>query len=158
MSLLSKLSHVNTVVFQFLALLDYVSRANGMGSLSVVRVAIFPEPIGQIPFKFQLWLPLGNTPDVFWIFEKHAFSNFSVFFFFRFSVNHVNMKVGVNQAYSRVSTTHGDITDCKLDSVVYAGVCVVSLMWTCIVWVEQSTPDNFGVPSLRFNSATGEPC
>ncbi len=30
-----------------------------------------------------------------------------------------------NQAYSRLSTTHGHITDCKLDSVVYAGVCVV---------------------------------
>ncbi len=31
----------------------------------------------------------------------------------------------MNQAYSRLSTTHGHITDCKLDSVVYAGVCVV---------------------------------
>ncbi len=30
----------------------------------------------------------------------------------------------VNQAYSRLSTTHGHITDCKVDSVVYAGVCV----------------------------------
>ncbi len=29
---------------------------------------------------------------------------------------------GENQAYSRLSTTHGHITDCKLDSVVYAGV------------------------------------
>ncbi len=29
-----------------------------------------------------------------------------------------------DQAYSRLSTTHGHITDCKLDSVVYAGVCV----------------------------------
>ncbi len=34
--------------------------------------------------------------------------------------------VGVNQGYSRLSTTHGHITDCKLDSVVYAGVCVLS--------------------------------
>ncbi len=33
--------------------------------------------------------------------------------------------VEVNQAYSRLSTTHGHITECKLDSVVYAGVCVV---------------------------------
>ncbi len=32
---------------------------------------------------------------------------------------------GVNQAYNRLSTTHGHITDCKLDSVVYAGVDVV---------------------------------
>ena len=31
----------------------------------------------------------------------------------------------VNQTYIRLSTTHGHITDCKLDSVVYAGVCVV---------------------------------
>ncbi len=30
----------------------------------------------------------------------------------------------VNQAYSRLSTTRGYITDCKLDSAVYAGVCV----------------------------------
>ncbi len=29
---------------------------------------------------------------------------------------------GVNQVYSRLSTTHGHITDCKFDSVVYAGV------------------------------------
>ncbi len=32
---------------------------------------------------------------------------------------------GGGQAYSRLLTTHGHITDCKLDSVVYAGVCVV---------------------------------
>ncbi len=32
--------------------------------------------------------------------------------------------VGVNQAYSRFSTTHGHITDCRLDSVVHAVVCV----------------------------------
>ncbi len=31
---------------------------------------------------------------------------------------------GVNQVYSRLLTTHGHITDCKLDSVVYAGVAV----------------------------------
>ena len=61
----------------FLALLDYVSRVHGMGSLSVVRVAIFSQPIEQIPFKFQVWLLLDNTPGVFGIFEKKkAFSNF----------------------------------------------------------------------------------
>ncbi len=52
----------------------------------------------------------------------------------------------------RLSTTHGHITDCKLDSVVYA----CELMWTCLVWDEQSTPNNFGVPSHWFNSATGD--
>ncbi len=49
----------------------------------------------------------------------------------------------MNQAYSRLSTTHGNITDCKLDLVVYAGVSEVILMWTCLVWTERSTPDNF---------------
>ncbi len=49
----------------------------------------------------------------------------------------------MNQVYSRLSTTHGHITDCKLDSVVYAGVSVVILIWTCLVWAERSTPDNF---------------
>ncbi len=32
----------------------------------------------------------------------------------------------VNQAYSRLSITHGHIADLKLDSVVYGGVCVVT--------------------------------
>ncbi len=36
----------------------------------VVRVAIIWEPIEQRPFKFQLWLPLGHTPDRFRIFEN----------------------------------------------------------------------------------------
>ncbi len=31
---------------------------------------------------------------------------------------------GRGQVYSRLSTTRGHITDCKLDSVVYAGACV----------------------------------
>ena len=31
---------------------------------------------------------------------------------------------GLNQAYSWLSTTHGHIIDCKLDSVVYIGACV----------------------------------
>ncbi len=34
---------------------------------------------------------------------------------------------GGDQDYSRLSTTHGHITDCKLNSVVYAGVCEVIL-------------------------------
>ncbi len=37
---------------------------------------------------------------------------------------YVTQNSGGDQAYSRLSTTHGHITDCKLDSVVYAGVCV----------------------------------
>ncbi len=66
----------------------------------------------------------------------------------------MRMGGGLNHAYSRLSTTHGHITDCKLDSVVYAGVMRGDLMGTCLVWAERSTPDNFGVPSHRFNSAT----
>ncbi len=43
-------------------------------------------------------------------------------------LHHVHCLGGwVNQAFSRLSTTHGHIADCKLDSVVYAGVCVVIL-------------------------------
>ncbi len=46
-------------------------------------------------------------------------------------INTVILGGWVNQAYSRLSTTHGHITDCKLDSVVYAS----ELMWICVhVW------------------------
>ncbi len=39
----------------------------------------------------------------------------------------------VNQAYSRLSTTHGHVTDCKFDSLVYAGVCVwVNVDLSCL--------------------------
>ncbi len=37
----------------------------------------------------------------------------------------VRLDIEVNQAYSRLSTTNGHIADCMLDSVVYAGVCMV---------------------------------
>ncbi len=48
----------------------------------------------------------------------------------RRQTNYRGVGVGVNQAYSRLSTTHSHITDCKLDSVVYAGVYACELMWT----------------------------
>ncbi len=57
----------------------------------------------------------------------------------------------VNHAYSRRSATHGQVG--------FGGMCRYmrgDLMWTCLVWTERSTPDNFGVPSHRFNSAIGE--
>ncbi len=41
-----------------------------------------------------------------------------------FSVYIHTLLGGVNQSYSRLTTTHGPITDCKFDSVVYAGACV----------------------------------
>ncbi len=62
---------------------------------------------------------------------------------------------GGNQAYSRLSTTHGHITDCKLEPVVYAGVCVVILMWTCLVWAERATPDSFFGAKPPIQSAAG---
>ncbi len=42
----------------------------------------------------------------------------------------------VNQAYSRLSTTHGHITDCKLDSVGYAGAvsCGSGVGCVCVGW------------------------
>ncbi len=42
-----------------------------------------------------------------------------------YSVRDALYKGGGGQAYSRLSTTHGYITDCKLDSVVYAGGCFI---------------------------------
>ncbi len=64
----------------FLALLDYVSRAREIEICPspVVCVAIISEPIEQIPFKFQLWLPLGHTPRRFLNFWKKC-----IFKFFR---------------------------------------------------------------------------
>ena len=62
-------------LFIFLALLDYVSRAHGMGSVSFARrpssvvrpsvASIISETIAWNPFKFWLVLPLGHLPDPF---------------------------------------------------------------------------------------------
>ncbi len=59
--------------------LDYVSRAHEIENLSVVRVAIIPEPFKHTPFKFQLWLTLGYIPRlfVFTFLKNNEFSNFS---------------------------------------------------------------------------------
>ena len=65
---------------QFLGLLDYVSRAHSMGSLSVVRpsavrVAIISQPNGWISFKFWWFLlRLSHTLGRFLNFEKKSFS------------------------------------------------------------------------------------
>ncbi len=56
------------------------------------------------------------------------------------------IKLELDQAYSRLSTTHCHITDCKLDSVVHAGVCMCrcgELIWTCLVWAGRTTPASF---------------
>ncbi len=42
---------------------------------------------------------------------------------------------GGNQAYSRLSTSHGQTTDCKLDSVGYPVCrCMRVSARTCLVW------------------------
>ncbi len=62
---------------------------------------------------------------------------------------------GGNQAYSRLSTTHGHMTD-WLDSVVYAGVCVVIFNVDLSRLGRTIYTRHFWVPSHRFNFATGE--
>ncbi len=54
-------------MFDFLALLDYVSRAHEIEICpsSVVRVAIISEPNARISFKFWLLLPLRHTLGCF---------------------------------------------------------------------------------------------
>ena len=63
------------------------------------------------------------------------------------------------QCKFELSTSQGHITDCTLDSMVYAGVWGCScreLIWTCLVWREWSMSGNFSVPSHQLNSAPGE--
>ncbi len=54
---------------------------------------------------------------------------------------------GVNQAYSRLSTTHGHIIDCKLDSVVYVGVFVVIKCGPILFGPNDLRPKMFGCQS-----------
>ncbi len=68
-------SNFEFLIFQqFLALLDSVSRAYSMGlcASSVVRPSsvawIISEVTAWIAFKFQLWLPLGHMPTLFFHF------------------------------------------------------------------------------------------
>ncbi len=78
----------------------------------------------QITFEsFQAFSDFSSQ----WPSQKYSFDflKFRVFDFSGIIFASVNMGGWVNQAYSRFSTTHGHITDCKLDSVAYAGVCVV---------------------------------
>ncbi len=76
----------------------------------------------------------------------------SPFFVF---IDHSGEGGGVNQTYSWLSTTHGHITECKLDTVVYAGVCMV-IQCGPVLFGPNDLARQFWVPSRRFNSATGE--
>ena len=51
---------------------------------------------------------------------------------------------GEDQAYSRLSTAHGHITDCKWDSVVYTGVCVVISCGPVLFGPNDLRPTMFG--------------
>ncbi len=57
-------------------------------------------------------------------------------------VNAIHLRVDgwMDQAYSRLSTTHGHITDCKLDSVVYA-TCEWNMLPTASPIVEVTSKD-----------------
>ncbi len=64
---------------------------------------------------------------------------------------------GVNQAYSRLSTTHGHITNCKLDSVVYAGVCVwVNVDLSCLDWTIYARQFCSAKPPIQFRHTWAE--
>ncbi len=68
---------------------------------------------------------------------------------------------GVNQAkrLKLFSASQGHITNCKLESVLYGGVCGCmcgGLIWTFLLSAELSMPDSNWVPSHRLNKATGE--
>ncbi len=80
---------IRSILRNLLALLDYVSRAHGMGSLSVSQLS--QNYSEQIPSKFQLLLPLGHPPRHFLNFwkKKCIFKFFRIFF--RFRVSHVNL-------------------------------------------------------------------
>ncbi len=64
---------------------------------------------------------------------------------------------GGSQAWSGLSASQDHITDCKLDSVVHAGVCGCKcgeLFWTCLFGPNDLGPTVVGCHRLR--SATGE--
>ncbi len=88
-------------------------------------------PMGaKISKRYSSFKSLLNCFNFIWIFFSVVLTEvllwtlkFWVFYFSDIFVVFVNM--GENQPYSRLSTTHGHITDCKLDSVVCVGVCEV---------------------------------
>ncbi len=64
---------------------------------------------------------------------------------------------GVNQAYNRLSTTHGHITDCKLDSMLYAGVCVwINVDLSCMVRTTYAQQFLGAKPPIQFRHRWAE--
>ncbi len=73
--------------------------------------------------KFEstiIFLIFGRSP----IYTITFYSLMATLFIIKFGSDRMKSRGG-DQADSLLSTTHGYITDCKLDSVVYTGVCVV---------------------------------
>ncbi len=71
---------VSTLLYLFLALLDYVSRAHEIeirpSSVSPSVASIISEITAWISFKFKLWLPLGHMPRRLFVFFLFFFSLF----------------------------------------------------------------------------------
>ncbi len=104
---------------------------------------------------FNITEPVPRESETTCLDRLHFMAN-GVIFQDRF---YCNKRGGVNQAYSRLSTTHGQqITDCKLDSVVYTGVYAwwFNVDLSCLGQTIYMYAQQFWVPSHRFNSATGE--
>ncbi len=96
---MSRLSFTSNSYRSLLALLDYVSRAN--------EIEIRPSSVCSIDylwsycmdfFKFQLWLPLGHMPRLFFIFEKKNCLNF--YEYFSFSLTWDPMGAKTSKRYS----------------------------------------------------------
>ncbi len=64
---------------------------------------------------------------------------------------------GVNQTYSWLSTTHGHITDRKLDSAVYAGLCMwVNVDLSCLGWTIYARQFLGAKPPIQFRHRWAE--
>ncbi len=88
-------------LLHFLALIDSVSGAHGMGSLSVVSIrTCVSEPITCISFKFQLQLALGLNQGGKWhVWNKIMFSVF-LCEFFNFSLTLYPTEANISKRHS----------------------------------------------------------
>ncbi len=99
----------------------FLQQGIGIAIIFVLRATVFRYgPIFKLAICGHETWSLANVPEVAHILPFYSTgSKLSLFLLYG------QRGRGGNQAYSRLSTIHGHITDCKLDSVVYAGVYVV---------------------------------